>query len=111
MSSKKTFIPQLSVEKTPVNTRAFGHNFVLTAALPHVKHDTGERTGTDYEIVCVDYDFEKVKVVVDGPQTIPDDVVAKGHPRVAIDGMTASVYHIGTSVGLSIKANAISIVK
>jgi len=107
----KNFIPQIAIEKTPVKTAAFGRNFVVTAAVPHMNRDTGERIGTDYEVVCIDYDFEKIKVVVDGPQTIPDDVLAKGHPRVAIDGLSASIYHIGTAVGLSIKANGISVVK
>lgn len=109
--AKQKFIRQMDITKTPVDVRAFGRNLVATNAAPRINRDTNERTGTDYEIVCIDYDFEKIKVAVDGPQTISDEMLAKGHTQVTLTNLRASLYNINSHVVLSIKADQINPVK
>ena len=110
--SKYKFIKQMDVTRTPVDVRRLGKNFVLTNMVPRVNRENEEVVGYEYEIVCIDYDFEKIKVVINGTEPmIPESSIASGHPRVTFEGLKATIYNVAGNVGLSIKADKINLVK
>ncbi len=98
-----------------LDVRDFGKVFILTDIRPSYLYQHGirtdERIGTTYEVAVPALGFEKIRVRVDGEQTIPDEVIEnKDYQNVKFDNLEAHFYFVNNQTGVTATASQASII-